>query len=72
LEKNSNAQRLRPRFLCWRIRKGDREELARWHRFLPSGDTPEQKKVRSKLAERFHRMGGMTPELSKKITFGGE
>lgn len=54
------------------VEKADREQLARWYRFLPSGDTPEQRKIRNRLAERFKKMGGMTPELSKKIGFGGE
>jgi hypothetical protein len=54
------------------VEKVDREQLARWYRFLPSGDTPEQRKIQQRLAERFHKMGGMTPELNKKIGFGGE
>jgi hypothetical protein len=47
-------------------------QLARWYPFLPSGDTPEQQKIQHKLAERLQKLGGMTPELSKKIGFGGE
>jgi len=54
------------------VEKADREQLARWYRFLPSGDTPKQKKIRNRLADRFQKMGGMTPELSRKIGFGGE
>jgi hypothetical protein len=54
------------------VEKADREQLAKWNRFLPSGDTPEQRKIQHRLAERFQKMGGMTPELSKKIGFGGE
>jgi hypothetical protein len=54
------------------VEKADREQLARWYRFLPSGDTSEQRKIQDRLAERFQKMGGMTPELSKKIGFGGE
>lgn len=53
------------------VEKADREQLAHWYRFLPSGDTPEQRKIQHRLAERFQKMGGMTPELSKKIGFGG-
>jgi hypothetical protein len=54
------------------VEKADREQLAKWYRFLPSGDTPEQRKIQHRLAERFQKMGGMTPELSKTIGFGGE
>ena len=54
------------------VEKADREQLAHWYRFLPSGDTSEQRKIQPRLAERFQKMGGMTPELSKKIGFGGE
>jgi hypothetical protein len=54
------------------VEKADREQLAHWYRFLPSGDTSEQRKIQPRLAERFQKMGGMTPDLSKKIGFGGE
>ncbi len=54
------------------VEKADREQLARWYRFLPFGDTPEAAKIQHSLTERFQKMGGMTPELSKKIGFGGE
>jgi len=54
------------------VEKADRKRLAKWYRFLPSGDTPEQRKIQQRLAERFQKMGGMTAELSKKIGFGGE
>ena len=54
------------------VEKASREQLARWYRFLPAGDTPEQRKIQHRLAERTQKMGGMTPELSKKIGFGGD
>jgi hypothetical protein len=47
------------------------EQLARWYRFLPSGNTPEQQKVMEKIVKRFKALGGMTPEISKRIGFGG-
>ena len=53
------------------VEKADREQLARWYRFLAPGDTPEQRKIQHRLAERFQKMGGMTPELRKTIGFGG-
>ena len=51
------------------VEKASREELAKWYRFLPSGDTKEQLRVQDRIAERFKQLGGMTPELSKKIGF---
>lgn len=53
------------------VEKADREQLARWYRFLPTGETPEHQKIMDKLSKRFKKMGGMTPELSTKIGFGG-
>jgi hypothetical protein len=54
------------------VDKADHEQLARWYRFLPFRDTLEQRKIQQRLAGRFQRMGGMTPELRRKIGFGGE
>jgi hypothetical protein len=51
------------------VENASREELAKWYRFLPSGDTKEQQRVQDRIAERFKQLGGMTPELSKKIGF---
>ena len=53
------------------VEKASHEQLAWWYRFLPSGDTPEQKKIMDRMAERFEKLGGMTPELSKRIGHGG-
>lgn len=53
------------------VEKADYEQLARWYRFLPSGDTAEQKKIMDRLAQRFKEKGGMTPALSEKIGHGG-
>jgi len=53
------------------VEKASYEQLARWYRFLPSGNTPEQKKIMDKIAKRFKASGGMTPEISKRIGFGG-
>jgi hypothetical protein len=39
------------------IEKADREQLARWYRFLPSGDTPERRKIQHRLAERISENG---------------
>jgi hypothetical protein len=51
------------------VEKASRERLAKWYRFLPSGQTKEQQQIMDRIAERFKQPGGMTPELSKKIGF---
>jgi hypothetical protein len=51
------------------VEQASREELAKWYRFLPSGDTEEQQRVQDRIAARFKDLGGMTPELSKRIGF---
>jgi len=49
------------------VEKADIEQLARWYRFLPSGETVADKKILKRIADRFDKLGGMTPELSKRI-----
>jgi len=49
------------------VQKATKEQLARWYRFLPSGDTPEQQRIMMLIEKRFKSLGGMTPALSKKI-----
>lgn len=52
------------------VKKATVEDLARWYRFLlPNG--PEQHEILDEIAQRFKKLGGMTPELSKKIGHGG-
>jgi len=51
------------------VEEADKQQLARWYRFLPSGDTGEQQKIQDHIAERFKELGGMTSELSKHIGF---
>lgn len=51
------------------VEKANHEQLARWYRFLPSGDTNEEQRVIERIAERFKQLGGMTPVISKKIGF---
>ena len=53
------------------VERADREQLGKWYRFLPSGETPEQQKIMDKIASRFKKLGGMTPELSDKIGYAG-
>jgi hypothetical protein len=49
------------------VDKASREQLAKWYRFLPSGDRNEQQRVLARISERFKELGGMTPALSKKM-----
>jgi hypothetical protein len=49
------------------VEKADTEQLARWFRFLPSGETAADQKIMNRFAERFEKFGGMTAELSNKI-----
>jgi hypothetical protein len=49
------------------VEKADKVQLARWYRFLPSGETAADQKVMKRIAERFDKLSGMTPELSEKI-----
>jgi hypothetical protein len=49
------------------VERADKEQLARWYRFLPSGETAADQKIMKRIAERFEILGGMNPELSKKI-----
>jgi hypothetical protein len=49
------------------VEKADKEQLARWYRFLPSGETAADQKIMKRIAKRFEKLGGMTTELSKKI-----
>jgi hypothetical protein len=51
------------------VEKADKEQLARWYRFVPSGDTAADQKIMKRIAERFDKLGGMTPELSKGKPF---
>jgi hypothetical protein len=53
------------------VEKADHEQLAKWYRFLPCGETTEQQKIMDRIEERFKKLGGMTPELSDRIGFGG-
>ena len=52
------------------VAKASREDLARWYRFLLA-TTSEEQKVLDEIAKRFRQQGGMTPELSRRIGYGG-
>jgi hypothetical protein len=49
------------------VETADKEQLARWYRFLPSGETLADQKIMKRILERFEKLGGMNAELSKKI-----
>ena len=49
------------------VERAGKEQLARWCRFLPSGETVADQRIMKRIAERFEKLGGMTAELSKKI-----
>jgi hypothetical protein len=48
------------------VERARKEDLARWYRFL-LGTTDDQRKVLRRVSQRLEQLGGMTPELSKKI-----
>jgi hypothetical protein len=52
------------------VEKATREDLARWYRFLLPNDK-EQQAILDKIADRFKKLGGMTPEISRRIGHGG-
>jgi hypothetical protein len=63
------------------VEKADREQLCRWHRFLPSPgwsaldkamedfqkQVTSEAKIMDRIEERFKQMGGFNTELSKLI-----
>ena len=53
------------------VEKATHEELASWYRFLPSGDTPEQKRIMDRIEKRLKEKGGMTSAVSETIGYGG-
>lgn len=53
------------------VEKASKIQLARWYRFLASGQTKQQREIMDRIAARFTAMGGMTPALSDEIGFGG-
>lgn len=45
----------------------DREQVCRWYRFLPSPTNALECAVMDKVVDRFRKLGGFTPEISKKL-----
>lgn len=52
------------------IDKASHEQLARWYRFLLA-ETEAQQRIMDKVSAKFKKLGGMTPEISKRIGHGG-
>jgi hypothetical protein len=51
------------------VEKASREQLAKWYRFLPSGQTKEQQQIMDRLAERFKQLGRHDSGTLKKDRF---
>lgn len=49
------------------VDQADREQLCRWHRFLPSQSGEAERTIQDRIHERFTQVGGFTAELSKRI-----
>jgi hypothetical protein len=47
--------------------QADRITVCRMYRFLPSPTNREEEAILAKVAERFRKLGGMTPAISKQI-----
>jgi len=52
------------------VEKASHEQLGRWYRFLLA-ETAEEEKIMDRIAVRFKKLGGMTPDISKRIGHGG-
>jgi hypothetical protein len=49
------------------VEKADVVEIARWHRFLSSPTNDSETIILNKVCNRIRELGGVTPEVSKKI-----
>jgi hypothetical protein len=52
------------------IETASHEQLGRWYRFLLP-ETEAQQRIMDKVSAKFKKLGGMTPEISKRIGHGG-
>jgi hypothetical protein len=59
------------------VQKASVEDLARWYRFLPVGDTREHQEIMDSITERLKKKGGINENgdiaaaVSKRIGHGG-
>jgi hypothetical protein len=51
------------------VEEADREQLARWHCFLPEPEAASEQNIMDRIADRLLNTGGLTPGLSEKIGF---
>lgn len=49
------------------VENADPYQLGRWHRFLPSAETDADRAIQTRIGQRFNKLGGFTPEISKAI-----
>ncbi len=52
------------------VEKADAEQLARWYRFLLPADAAQEKSMQ-RISAALKAKGGMSPDLSRKIGYGG-
>lgn len=49
------------------VKAANHEQICRWYRFLPSTLDKDDAEVMDEMHNRYEALGGMTPEISKKI-----
>jgi hypothetical protein len=50
------------------VEAADHEQLARWFEYMLLGlENDEMKQIAQRIEERFNQMGGMTPEIKRRI-----
>ena len=49
------------------VENASRYQVCEWYRFLPSPCSDNEVKVMDKIVERFKKLGGFTPEISKSL-----
>lgn len=54
------------------VDQADAEQCLRWWRFLPVAHGSEQSAIITRIDHRLHSLGGITPELSKKVGWNKE
>lgn len=49
------------------VERADREQLAKWVRFLPSPDDEPKRAILNEVLRRFQLAGGWSSDISKKV-----
>jgi hypothetical protein len=47
--------------------KADHEQICRWWKSLESPETPQEERVMDLIFKKLQALGGLTPEISRKI-----